>query len=724
MTTEPFRAAQSYVAAGMSVLPILRGGSKKPTLPAWKEYETRLPTWDELQKWYDIAIPPGVAIIGGKVSGNLEQIDFDHGELFAKWKEIVDAECYGLTDSLNVVQTPREPCGYHARYRCSAITIPGNLKLAQDEAVGDDGKKKVTTLIETRGEGGYALAPGSPAECHENQRTYDYVSGPPLESLSDVTGEQRQLLIDVCRLFDRLGIKDQAPAAQTVPEGSSRPGDDFNRRGPDWQEILEPHGWRCLYSIGAKRCWKRPGKKTPGVSATTGHCSASDGSDFLYVFSSNAHPFNGQGGKNCFTKFQAFALLNHGGDYSVAASDLAGKGFGDQRNGKPHPGLKASAKAFVGTSKVPAPQEVQPGESVITLAKDITVRKVEWLWPGRIPLGKLTTFAGNGGLGKTFVLTDIASRVTRGLEWPDGSVNKTEGRVLYISGEDDPDDTLVPRLMASGADLSRVAFLVPAKLGKFTLADLPLLTQAVIQLGKDAKLVAIDPPTAYLGGVNDHKNSELRQLLTPLSEWAKDHRVAVVFITHVNKPQAAKTDAIMRVLGSVAWTNAVRAAHMFAKDPEDGTRRLFVGMKNNLGKERKGLAYKLVQVDESDEDSPARVEWLGEVDISADEAVNKELKSKKRDVVAADWLIERFREKLEWKSDDLFEMGKQHGISKSAIWEAKNKLNLPRAKPVTYQDGSKHFFWWVPQDWQHFQLSRSTTETVETVETVPVSVEF
>lgn len=349
------------------------------------------------------------------------------------------------------------------------------------------------------------------------------------------------------------------------------------------------------------------------------------------------------------------------------------------------------------TAAAPKSQPFDGTKPVIVFASTIPVTKVEWLWHGRIPLGKLTTFAGHGGLGKTFVLTDIAARVTRGAEWPDGTANAAAGSVLYISGEDDPSDTLVPRMMAAGADLDRIAFLTPLMLGKFTLADLPLLTAAANQM-QGCRLLAIDPPTAYLGGINDHRNAELRSLLTPLAEWAAHNHVAVVFITHVNKPQAAKTEAIMRVLGSVAWTNAVRAAHMFAKDPDDDSRRIFVGMKGNNAKERKGLAYRLVQIDPADEDSMARVEWLGDVDLSANDAVgNEAAKPKKRSVAAGEWLEELFAETFIIPSGEIFKIKKaETNISDDALREAKDLMGI-RARQECDGDGKNRWVWvWDP----------------------------
>jgi putative DNA primase/helicase len=342
--TSPHETALAYVRAGLSVIPIRPDGTKRPALSKWDAFQKQLPSEEAIRSWWQDGAD-GIAIIGGGVSGGLECLDFDRGELFEDWCQLVESQAPGLTARLSVVRTPRRPAGYHVRYRCRAVEIPGNMKLAQERGTDPKtGKPCLVTLIETRGEGGYALAPGSPPACHETGSTYEHIAGPQLMDLAEIASEERELLIAAARSFDLASAaKTKRSGASSKGEGAGvRPGDEYDRRGPDWAEILEPHGWERCTGRGTATYWRRPGKETSGYSATTGYCKGEDGADLLAVFSSNAHPFDGPNGTRpctCYGKFAAFALLNHEGDFKAAARELASLGYGSQRNsrnGQPH----------------------------------------------------------------------------------------------------------------------------------------------------------------------------------------------------------------------------------------------------------------------------------------------------------------------------------------------------------------------------------------------------
>jgi putative DNA primase/helicase len=333
----PLAAALAYHAAGLCVLPILRDGSKQPSC-RWKQYQSRRPTEAELRSWFAVAAPPGVAILGGAVSGGLECLDFDieAETIFPDWCELVETEAPGLLAGLSVARTPKP--GFHVRYCCPEITIPGNTKLAMDPDLPGDKQ----TLIETRGTAGYGLAPGCPAECHETHRLYEHFQGPDVANIKTITAADREILIRCACSFDRAIQDEQAEPKHTAgsessskPKTGTRPGDDYSVRGPDWQSILGPHGWKAVHHRGDVTYWRRPHKVGKGWSGTTGHCKRkNDKAPLFAVFSSNATPFPGPGnGKICsaHSKFAVFALLNHRGDFSAAAREIALLGYGDQQ---------------------------------------------------------------------------------------------------------------------------------------------------------------------------------------------------------------------------------------------------------------------------------------------------------------------------------------------------------------------------------------------------------
>ena len=337
-------AALACVRAGLSVVPIKRDGSKAPAAP-WRQFQARPPTEAELHRWFDRADPPGVAVLGGAVSGGLECNDFDaqSESIYPQWRELVDAEAPGLVGRLCVIRTPRP--GFHVRYRCTEATIPGNTKLAVDPALPKDER----CLIETRGEGGYAIVPGSPPECHPSGRPYEHFAGPQLTDVQTIAGNDRETLLRCARSFDRAAAEAKDP---TRADGAElRPGDDFNRRGPDWSEILT--GWAVAREFCGKRYWRRPGK-AEGWSATTGVCTSKNGVELFACFSENADPFQGaNGGRPCtsYSRFSAYALLRHGGDYKAAAKELARQGYGDQTHkGNGHASHEGNGHADASTA--------------------------------------------------------------------------------------------------------------------------------------------------------------------------------------------------------------------------------------------------------------------------------------------------------------------------------------------------------------------------------------
>jgi putative DNA primase/helicase len=350
-----------------------------------------------------------------------------------------------------------------------------------------------------------------------------------------------------------------------------------------------------------------------------------------------------------------------------------------------------------GTTAPPVPPKpsIAPGNFIIW-GSSIKPRKVDWLWPGRIPIGKQTTFAGQTGMGKTFALCDIAARITTGNEIPfEKGLCFEQGKVLIISAEDDADDTLLPRFIDLGGDPSRLAFLSPEAEDQYSLAALDILNKSLDQMGPDIRMVAIDPPTSYLGKADDHKNAEVRGLLAPLRRWSIQRKIALVFVTHVNKASAQKVDAMARVMGSVAWVAGVRAAHMFVPDPEETGKSLFVPLKVNNAPKGKAIKY----VIEGTTGTQAVIKWIEEVDTTADEAMGA-VKRKSTGVVATEWLAARFRERNEWESSELKRLGADAGLSGNALFKSPevNALPIEKKQRIT-ANGDRYWVWRAKVGW-------------------------
>lgn len=313
--------ALAYLRAGLCVLPAILA-EKRPALSGWKQYQRHLPTERQVSSWFASDQP--LCILAGAVSSNLEMIDFDHeGELFDRWRDLVASEAPALVERLVIERS--QSGGRHAIYRC-ATPVSGNRKLAQRtiEAASAEpavicGKRHVPrrvgnrfevtlTLIETRGEGGLFLCAPTPG--------YVLVQG-SFDQLPVLTEAERAILIEAA-----CALNEAVPPAQRHREGSvvaGRPGDDFNERG-NVREVLRRQGWELVRG-GANEYWRRPGKEQ-GWSATL-----KDG--VLYVFSSNAAPFEPD---RAYASFTVFALLEHGGDFAAAAAALRAQGYGSEDN--------------------------------------------------------------------------------------------------------------------------------------------------------------------------------------------------------------------------------------------------------------------------------------------------------------------------------------------------------------------------------------------------------
>jgi hypothetical protein len=312
---------------------------------------------------------------------------------------------------------------------------------------------------------------------------------------------------------------------------------------------------------------------------------------------------------------------------------------------------------------------------------DIEPEPINWLWRHRIARGKVTLLVGDPGVNKSLATLDMTARITRGEDWPVDGGKAPLGDVLVLSAEDDPADTIRPRLDAAGADVSHVYLLKAVreidKDGKlvsrhFSLkCDLERLSDVLVR-HPQCVLVIVDPISAYLDGTDSHNNAEIRGLLAPLSELAMRHKVAVLCVTHLNKSNHA--NPMYRTTGSLAFNAAARAVWTVTKDADDDDRRIIACLKNNLGKDNLGMAFRIAP-SISDSEVPV-IEWESEpVSITAMQAFEPSDERRDRSV-AAEWL----REVLPLPAKEVESQGREAGFSWATLRRAKELLRIKPTK--------------------------------------------
>ncbi|MBL1216309.1 MAG: hypothetical protein D8M59_02320 [Planctomycetes bacterium] len=342
---------------------------------------------------------------------------------------------------------------------------------------------------------------------------------------------------------------------------------------------------------------------------------------------------------------------------------------------------------------------------------EIEPAPVMWLWPDRIPLAKVSIFAGEPGKNKSTIALDIAARVSTGCGWPDAQgVTYEPGSVLLISAEDGAADTIRPRLDLAGADVSRIKWVegtdaIPPfdpeqavkpepELRPFDISqDIADLEQTISNT-PNCRLVLLDPIGAFLGdSTNSHRDADVRRLLHPLSMLAERTGVAVVAIMHFRKSGGSGVHAVQ---GSIAWTAAARAVWGFMEDfdnPHLG--RLMLPMKMNLARDTNGLGCRI----ESGDNGHPYIEWYPvPVEMTYDEAMAEAARLQAETERRAPGPVpEALNTAVSWLEDALADgprqvreiegVAKTAGISEGTLKRARRKLN------VISEPGAGRIYW-------------------------------
>jgi archaellum biogenesis ATPase FlaH len=345
---------------------------------------------------------------------------------------------------------------------------------------------------------------------------------------------------------------------------------------------------------------------------------------------------------------------------------------------------------------------------------DIEPELVRWLWPGRIPLGKLTLLIGDPGLGKSLVTVDLAARLSRGVAFPDGAACE-RGSTIFVSAEDDKADTIRPRLDAAGADVSRVHVLESVRISLpdggtaekgFSLESDIAHLEAALEKLTDIRLIVIDPLSAYLGGTDSHSNAEIRGLLSPIAAMAARQHVAILAVSHLRKSPGA---AVHRAIGSIAFAAAARAVWAVALDPADAERRLMLPVKQNLSAPASGLAFRVIAPNDT---SAARLEWQpGTVSLRADDVLGESAEHDGGALgEAKEWLAGVLADGLV-AARDIQRQAKGAGIAWRTVRRAADSLQITRRK----QSFGGGWEWSLPEHVQGEggQASDSNLDTFE-----------
>lgn len=313
--------------------------------------------------------------------------------------------------------------------------------------------------------------------------------------------------------------------------------------------------------------------------------------------------------------------------------------------------------------------------------EQVEVEKIDWLFYPFIPFGKITIVQGDPGEGKTTMVLQIIAKLTKGeaILPVDGitDITATEPvNVLYQTAEDGLGDTIKPRLLAAGADCSRVLVIDDYE-QPLTMTD-ERLEKAIIQT--KARLVVMDPIQGFLGAdVDMHRANEIRPLMKQIAMLAEKYNCAFVLIGHMNKNSNGKSS--YRGLGSIDFQAAARSVLIVGRVKNDPEIRVVCHVKSSLAPEGKSIAFCL--------DKETGFKWIGEYDISADDLLSGENRGRKGRE-AKEFLMEILSNGA-MEQVKIAEEANRRGIKNKTMCNAKKDLNIGSIKI-----GSQ-WFWELPE---------------------------
>ncbi len=323
---------------------------------------------------------------------------------------------------------------------------------------------------------------------------------------------------------------------------------------------------------------------------------------------------------------------------------------------------------------------------VITLS-DVKAEDVEWLCPEVIPLGMITSMVSLEGVGKTHVAADISSRVTAGIPWPNTpNIRNPKGDVIMYNREEHLSKTIVPRLIANGADLSRIHLVQTVKSmdGEDRMFELEYnMPELDLLMGRFPKtrLIIFDPITQYVAG-NENSNHDIQRALDKLNAFAERHNVAVLILSHFNKKQDA--EYINRTIGSRAWSAGPRMIWGLEFDPNSEENDVYMScVKCNIGVKPKGFRFHI-----SGPTGQGKVYW----DISRNTRVMGESAEKTTKMEeCCQWLTGKLDEDAKVPATEIFDEGDALGFNPTMLKRAKKELDVISIKEGFGKDGVSYW---------------------------------
>ena len=296
---------------------------------------------------------------------------------------------------------------------------------------------------------------------------------------------------------------------------------------------------------------------------------------------------------------------------------------------------------------------------------EIATEKVRWLWKPYIAFGKITVIQGDPGNGKTTFALAIAALISNRQQMPTGDGVPFMGNVIYQSGEDNPSDTIKPRLIASGADCSRIAFIEPE--GNIS----PEMLEDAIE-GTNAKFVVLDPLQAFLTPRQDISSTKyMRPILRDLGNVAARTGAAIVIIGHMNKGEKSKS--IYRGLGSIDITAAARSVLLIGKRKDDPNTRFMTQIKNNLSTFGKAVSFTI--------NDDGGIDFQGECDIVEEDLLSNTMPKKTKFSTAKE-IITSMLADGDKKSNEIYDACLNAGINDGTIQLVKRKLRIKSLRKI------------------------------------------